>query len=252
MFNSVEIVNNGYRCKRCGKILQENEVNDHAWSNHYKEEVSDCMVRLNTYIDEVSSFFVSHRNLNVDSQDVAQFARIGIFELFEAGKFSPPKELTKSGDSVIDRFAKASCNLYLLKFMREYFYRKNHIHYRNREPLPGFKYSDVCLDTQDVYEENFDNSSSLNYDTNFSNLNIIDNSIDDPLSKMHTKQIKKIIRDNLNDQEYVLFSFITDREHDYTQPQIAKFMGVKQQTISIRIKKLRKKIKSILKNNYLL
>lgn len=259
MYNSVELINDNYRCIRCGKILKDVEVNDHAWSKHYKEEISDCMVRLNSYIDEVSSFFVNSRKLNVDHKDVAQFVRIGIYELFQSGKFTPPQELTKSGDSVIDRFAKAACNLFLLKFMREYFYRRNHVHYRNREPLPGFKYSESCFDNSDVYNR-FNNTSNDmptqendNGQLNYDRLNVLvikDVNIEDPLSAIYHDQITKIICNHLTEQEIVLFNFITDEEYDYTQPQIAKFMGIKQQTVSMRIKKLRKKIKRILKDNY--
>lgn len=252
MYNSIEKLNNNkYRCLRCNKLFKEVDINAHIWRYHREEEISACMNRLDSYIDRVSSFFVSSRNMNVDHKDLAQYMRIKLVELLRSNKFHPPNVVTIDGDSIIDRFVKAACNIIPLNYMTYYFQKNNHVHYRPEQVIDINKFPDYYYDivVEDKYATIYSEEDNHRRDQG----GIIDKNdhYSEVEESLYNQQVISIIKSKLCGKDLLIFTCLVENE-DITQKEIGKKIGITQPTVQWRIKNLRKKIKKILKDiNYL-
>lgn len=233
MYIGKELSDQGdYICNYCGLVDDEVLVRKHIWRNHRKEEINRTITLLDPFLRTVSNRFIKRYKLLVEKDDLLQYLRTSIFILLN-DHYNPTI-------TTPEYFSKASCNIFLKRFLQEYNYKCNSIHRCSSLALETGDSADGNVDIKDdyIHEQGKITKSHVKV--------LVDVQGDEIHHTIEVEDMEKEILSVLTPTEKEIFKYMTDPSVKFTQKMIALSLGISQPMVSYRIKSIRKKAKNLL------
>ena len=219
---------NQFICLYCGEVDNEIAIRFHIWNEHQEKEINSIIKDLDVFLESVAIRFIGRYKILVEHDDLIQYLRTSIF-LMLRDSYNPRR-------GTPEYFSKASCNIFLRRFLQEYNKKSNTVNI-SRSSDPSTK----CI--VDGVDMAFDNTGEYNAEGNWV---LIDNRFDAPCGEMDASSISKELLRILTPSEKEIFYFVTDDSETFTQKRIAELLGISQPMVSYKLKNIRKKIKILL------
>ena len=225
-----------YTCLYCGLVGRIKTIERHIWAKHRRKELNIIIVGLDTFLKNVVYRFINRYKILVESDDLLQYLRTNIYLMLNNEyKFKLGKP---------EYFAKASCRIFLMRFLQEYHYKRNVMHHNPQIAIPNdFQSLDERYDIGYDHHGTCDNIEPVYFGKD---LIIVDNSIPDPIGNIISDELKRDLLRCLTVLETEIFNLMIDDRKKFTQKQIAKLLHITQPLVSYYIKSIRKKLSVII------